>query len=164
MSGMSVPGVVYMIEVVVVGVRGPVRKASEDRIRRNKDESGMSLAKAPRSRRVAKPQADAEWAPVAKRLWRALRKAPHVERFYTETDWAYAYFVMDEITRYVNAERQNGQVLTALSSMLSSLLVVEGDRRRLRIELSAGADEGDGAVESKVVVMNEWRKVAADGL
>lgn len=144
-----------------MGSRGPIPKASEDRQRRNKTpETGVRVENVGggRSLHVVAPEPSPEWCSDARRLWDSFCQAPHVERFFTETDWAYAYFLMNEITRYAGAERQNGQVLTAINSALASLLVTEGDRRRLGIELSHENSSGaTGGELSKVAVMEAWK-------
>lgn len=141
-----------------MGARGPVPKRSENRKRRNKPnaaEGRFPVTKAQGSVKVTVPNASKDWCAASKRIYKGLRDSGQA-RFFEPSDWALAYFLMDEITRYVEQGRQNGQVLASLLSGLSSLLVSEGDRRRVGLELSRG---GDTANEDRnVAVMEEWRK------
>lgn len=136
----------------VMGVRGPVPKRSEDRQRRN--EPVIPVRRAPGAQRVRVPGASREWCKTARQLWKAL-KASGQSAFYEPSDWAYAYFLMDEMTRYVESDRQNGQVLASILSGLSELLVAEGNRRRVGVEL-ARPDSGDDEVLGTVTAMREW--------
>lgn len=139
---------------VRMGSRGPVPKRSEDRKRRNKTPGGS--VKACGAARVNVPRGNSDWAAVAKRLYKGLRDSGQ-SRFFEPSDWAFAYFMMDEITRYTECGRQNGQVLSSLLSGLSSLLVTEGERRRVGMELTrSDSQPGDG--EKNVLVMEQWRE------
>lgn len=136
-----------------MGSRGPVPKRSESRHRRNSPEP----TRAPSEAQGAKqPRGSASWSASAKRIWKSLGASGQA-RFFEPSDWAFAQFVMDEMTRYQDGERQNGQVLTGLLSALTSLMVTEGDRRRAGIELARPTGEGDGE-PAQVEVMDKWRQ------
>lgn len=136
-----------------MGSRGPVPKRSEDRHRRNKD---YSTTKAPSggSEVVAPPACD-WWPDEVADLYNSLAKSGQ-SRFYEASDWAYAQFIMGEMSRYVDGARQNGQVLTALLSGLTALGVTEGDRRRMGIELGKPVEVD--TPDSNVVTMDKWLK------
>lgn len=145
-----------------MGSRGPMPKRAEDRVRRNKAPEGAAREVRDVSElRVSVPSAEKWWSPSAQRMWRALRKdakagiGPR-----TNSDWAHAHFLMGELTRYQEGERQNGQVLTSLLSAFDNHEVSEGARRRMGIELSlAESGVADGQV-SKVTVMEQWAERA----
>jgi len=136
-----------------MGTRGPVPKRSESRQRRNEPDS--EVVSAPGAVDVGQPDAPDDWHPIAKRLWESMGESGQ-SRFYEPSDWAVAFSLMDDLSYYKNGAKRSGQMLQTIMSSLSSLLLTEGDRRRLQIEL-ARPDEGE-AGDPKVVVMDKWRK------
>lgn len=104
---------------------------------------------------VKQPPASREWHPIAKRLWKAMGESGQ-SRFYEPSDWAVAYSLMDDLSHYKAGAKRSGQMLQTIMSSLSSLMLTEGDRRRLQIELSRPSAEAED--DSKVVVMDKWRK------
>lgn len=136
-----------------MGTRGPLPKRSEDRQRRNAPE--RDVVKAAGADVVKQPPASREWHPIAKRLWKAMGESGQ-SRFYEPSDWAVAYSLMDDLSHYKNGAKRSGQMLQTIMSSLSSLMLTEGDRRRLQIELSRPSAEAED--DSKVVVMDKWRK------
>lgn len=137
-----------------MGTRGPVPKRSEDRHRRNDPDVPLKVGKG--AAVVSIPEPNKFWPDAVRRLWDSLADSGQ-SAFYEPSDWAYAYFLLDEMSRYVENERQNGQVLSSLLTGLSNLLVTEGDRRRVSVELvRAGSEEDEDA--AMVAVMDEWRK------
>lgn len=86
-------------------------------------------------RPVSIPRADPEWHPTARRLWDSMKTSGQAS-FYQNTDWAYAYFLMGEMTAYLNASKRSSMMLTAIMAAMTPLCLTEGDRRRVRIELT----------------------------
>lgn len=121
-----------------MGSRGPIPKRSEDRHRRN--EPTQSVTRARGADQVTVPEADETWHPIAIRLWEALAASGQA-RFYEPSDWAFAYSLMEDLSAYKMNPRRSGQMLAAIMSGLSDLLVTEGDRRRVGIELSRPEEE-----------------------
>ena len=105
--------------------------------------------------RVPVPAESRAWHPVAKRLWRAAKNSGQAQ-FYQPSDWAVMYFLLDEVTAYLVAPRRNGQILTALMGGFSSLMMTEGDRRRLQIELTQPSSEE--LASAGVEEMAKWRE------
>jgi hypothetical protein len=105
--------------------------------------------------------APAEWHPVAKHWYDSLpASGQHV--FYEPSDWATAFVIAESISRELHpqpvydkegievarvARPPKGASMAAWLKGMSSLLVTEGDRRRLQIELTAASD-GDGDEEA----------------
>ena len=140
---------------MAVGSRGPVPKRKDQlRGHRAKDELA-AVTRAPGMSRVPVPSESREWHPVAKRLWRAAKDSGQAQ-FYQPSDWAVFYFLMEELSEYVRAPRRNGQILTAILSGLSTLLVTEGDRRRLQVELTQPSSEE--LASAGVEEMAKWRE------
>ncbi|WP_172121380.1 hypothetical protein [Actinomyces faecalis] len=137
-----------------MGTRGPVPKRSDERHRRN--QPSQEVVRAPGAPEVTVPDADPEWHPIAQRLWEGLRQSGQA-RFYEPSDWALAYSLMEDLSRYKSGAKRSGQMLAAIMSGLSDLLVTEGDRRRVGIELSR-PEAGEPRESAGVVEMNEWRR------
>lgn len=136
-----------------MGTRGPIPKRAESRQRRNKPE--QDVVTAPASEDVVIPQPDREWHPIARQLWDAVQKSGQA-RFYEPSDWAVLYSLMDDLTYYKNGAKRSGQMLQTIMSSLSSLLVTEGDRRRLQIELARATS--DELEDAGVAEMQKWRE------
>lgn len=140
-----------------MGTRGPVPKHSEDRKRRNTPavDAGVEKVVVESSVDISIPTPDANWHPIALRLWDSLALSGQ-SRFYEPSDWALAYSLMDDLTYYKFATKRSGQMLASIYAQMSSLLITEGDRRRVGIELARKSSE---ELESAgVMEMNKWRE------
>ncbi len=140
-----------------MGTRGPVPKHSEDRKRRNTPavDVGVEKVVVESSVDISIPTPDANWHPIALRLWDSLALSGQ-SRFYEPSDWALAYSLMDDLTYYKFATKRSGQMLASIYAQMSSLLITEGDRRRVGIELARKSSE---ELESAgVMEMNKWRE------
>ena len=129
---------------------GPVPKRSEERRRRNK--SAGPIVNAPAAVVVEQPEPSDDWHGMA-RDWYVSLAASGQARFFEPSDWQQARFAAEMMSRLLGATSRsgapavNGQALSAWLSMTTTLLVTEGDRRRLRVELQRGAvvDEDEDA-------------------
>lgn len=138
-----------------MGTRGPVPNRSEDLSRpreRRGAAAGPEVTKGT-LRPVVIPEADPEWHPIAHMLWEGLIASGQSD-FYQQSDWAFAYSLMEDLTRYkeplVSKDgefyfKRSGQMLQTIYSAMERLLVTEGDRRRVRIELAEPVPEQDPA-------------------
>ena len=119
---------------------GPPPKRSEQRRRRNKD--GMPITKGEARGAAFIPAANPDWHPLATQLYDSIENSGQ-SGFYAESDWASAQVVCEALSRELNkGQRMSAQMFAALQTAMSNLLVTEGDRRRLRVELSK-APEAD---------------------
>jgi hypothetical protein len=122
-----------------------VPKRTENLRRRNTPEGGP-VTHAPAGAVVDAPEPDARWHPIAHRWYAALAHSGQA-RFYEPSDWATAAYVAEGMSRSLAApERISGQMFAAVNSAMSNLLVTEGDRRRVRMELDRQEPEEDAAV------------------
>ena len=137
-----------------MGTRGPVPKRTESRQRRNA--SDVDVKRADGAEDVSQPAAGPDWHPIAERLWESLGRSGQ-SRFYEPSDWAVAYSLMDDLSYYKASSKRSGQMLATIMSAMSSLLVTEGDRRRVQIEL-ARPNADDSEENTKVAVMDKWRQ------
>lgn len=127
---------------------GPVpnREADLARPRSHKGQHVVPVTKGV-SRPVRVPRADPQWHPIAKMLWDSMKKSGQAD-FYQQSDWAFAYSLCDDLSYYKNpgvsynrktgeeyVKPRSGQMLQTIYAAMGSLLITEGDRRRVRIEL-----------------------------
>jgi hypothetical protein len=156
-------------------VPGPVPKKDAERRRRNKTpESAGSLSAIPAEvvnvdellvGEVEIPQPDEAWHPIARQVYEAQMRSGQVV-WMEPSDWSMLYLLCESISRDLNPQvvgiTEDGDVVkeqiplkgASLSSYLKAfeaLLMAEGGRRRLRIELERqkrldAAAEGDGKV------------------
>lgn len=122
---------------VVMGARGPIPKRSEERRRRNVGD-GPSPVQAPAGAPLdlpPLPDPDPLWHPIAADWYLSLRSSGQAA-FYEPSDWAMARYAAELMSRVLSSDRApNGQLVSALDSVMARLLTTEGDRRRARIEL-----------------------------
>lgn len=115
--------------------RGPIPNREADlarpRERKGKDERPVTKGEL---KPVRVPRADPEWHPIAKTLYDSLKKSGQSD-FYQQSDWAFAYSLCDDLSYYKSGYKRSGQMLQSIYSAMERLLVTEGDRRRVRIEL-----------------------------
>lgn len=137
-----------------MGERGPAPKRSDQRLGHT-----SKAARAQTSKPVAQapivPKANPKWHPVAKRWFNSLGRSAQ-SQWYVDSDWALAYMTAESMSREFSPQpvtigKGAGAVTelmdlpvkaAAMSSWLkacSMLLVAEGDRRRVAIELQRQA-------------------------
>lgn len=130
-----------------MGERGPVPKRASQRRRRNKD-SEPETVEAP-VMPVGAPPVKKSWHPVARQWYEALASSGQAT-FYEASDWATAYLIAEAIDRELKPQvvgttdqgkvikaslPPKGASLSAWLKAMSSLLVTEGDRRRVQLEV-----------------------------
>lgn len=147
---------------------------SEQRRRRNADD--LPISHAPAASRVTVPKAGKGWHRIARRWYRSLGGSGQ-SAFYEPSDWAVAYLVAESMSRdlgeqFLGINEKTGEVeygviplkgasLNAYLKAFAALMVTEGDRRRMRLELQRNA-EVDEDHEAGVAVMDEWRDRLSD--
>lgn len=138
-----------------MGVRGPVPNRSDD-LSRPRERRGGEHAKPITkgvSRAASIPDHDPDWHPIAIQLWLALIESGQSD-FYESSDWAFAFSVCDDLSYYKNGVKRSGQMLQSIYSAMERLLVTEGDRRRVSIELQDPPDESNSA---SVTAINDYK-------
>jgi hypothetical protein len=130
-----------------------VPKRSDVRRRRNKPE-GVQVVKARSGDDIVWPDAPESWTPLIVELYESLQVSGQAQ-FYEQSDVALARVVLDSLSVTTGSGRINGQLFSAAMSVLSNLLVTEGDRRRARIELERGGDLAE------VTPIKNYRSAAA---
>ena len=124
----------------VPGKGGPVPKRSDQRRRRNKDNG--EVVKVVSDGEVRGPDLKGQHCAVAKRFYEGLRRSGQAQ-FFEPSDWAAAELAVLAIDAFV--KRPSAVMLSSINSAMSNLLVTEGDRRRVRMELERPAEDEETA-------------------
>lgn len=147
---------------------GPPPKRAAQRRRRNKSSEPES---APGAKPVGPPKANHLWHPIAKAWYNALGDSGQ-SRFYEPSDWATAAVIAEAISRDLKPQyvgmTETGKVvkealpikgasLAAYLKGMTALMVTEGDRRRLRLELEKPGPDPAQTADPKVARMSEHR-------
>lgn len=142
---------------------GPVPNRSENLARPRERKGGDQI---PVTNGVARPvewpEPDAGWHDIAKMVWDGAKNSGQAD-FYQQSDIALLYSLCDDLSFYkkpfttrdgLEYDKRSGQMLQTIMSSLASLLLTEGDRRRVRLELQAPPDPTPAA---SVAVMADYR-------
>lgn len=135
--------------------RGPVPNRSDD-LARPRERKGKDIV--PVTKGIARPtwipDPDPGWHPIARQLWDALAVSGQSD-FYQQSDWALAFSLCDDLSHYKNSPKRSGQMLQTIYGAMERLLIAEGDRRRVRIELDEPETENESAA---VLAIADYRK------
>jgi hypothetical protein len=82
----------------------------------------------------------ADWHPIARQLYLSAKKSGQAV-YYQQSDIALLYSVCEDLSDFKKAGRRSAQMASAIYSALTGLLLSEGDRRRVRIELDTTQPE-----------------------
>ena len=135
------------------GARGPVPKRSSERRRRNKD-SQVETVK-PITATVDAPAADPKWHPIAHDWYESLKTSGQAQ-YFEPSDWQYARYVADVMSRNLKQRAKFSSVLfAAVTSAMNDLLTTEAARRRVRLEIERG---GEGEQPAGVIAMADYQK------
>lgn len=130
-----------------MGGRGPVPKRSDQRRRTNAPDQPIDSL--PGAAHAPSPEADENWHPVAKAWFDALGTSGQ-SQLYQPSDWATAVLIAESMSRDLSPQAigitEQGEVvrdviplkgasLSAYLRAMAVLMVTEGDRRRLHLEL-----------------------------
>ncbi len=128
-----------------MGVTGPVPKRSEDRIRRNKPDIPVEKVQAI-GIVVAPPLGLDSPHPIIRDLYLSMKDSAQA-RFYEPSDWHYARLTLHFADLLLKSSRPSGQLLSTVQSMLTDLLLTEGARRRVRLEIERSSQSGGEVLE-----------------
>ena len=139
--------------MAAAGTRGPVPKRSSERRRRNKDSQVETVQ--PIRDRVPQPPAEERWHPIARDWYESLAESGQAQ-FFEPSDWQYARYVADVMSRNLKQRAKFSAVLFAsVTSSMNDLLTTEAARRRVRLEIER--ESGDGKPAS-VTAIDDYRK------
>lgn len=132
-----------------MGSRGPVPKRTDQRRRTNQPVTPVAKPAAGVRSSGEIPEADDGWHQVSKSWYASLAKSGQ-SVFYEPSDWALAFLIAESMSRdlspqFVGITEQGDSVmetiplkgasLSAYLKAMNALLVTEGDRRRMSVEL-----------------------------
>ncbi|GAA2812893.1 hypothetical protein [Saccharopolyspora taberi] len=136
-----------------MGTRGPVPKRSEQRIRRNRTD--LPTESVTELGAVSAPDLGLDDPhPLVADWYRALTESAQA-RYFEPSDWQTARFVAHTMDRYVRSSKPSSQMFAALMSAMSDLLVTEGARRRVRIEI----ERGQAQEKASVSAIEDYKKL-----
>lgn len=92
---------------------------------------------------------DEEWHQIAREWYLALQVSGQ-SVFYAQSDVATAYYLAEMISRSLAGDRVNGQLFGSIMSAMGDLVVTEGARRRVKIELQREAPAGTSDVDDAI--------------
>ena len=118
-----------------LGISGPIPQPDESLARKRTRKGGEVKPLTVGERLPTKaPRANAAWHPIAKQLFNAAKTSGQ-SVYYQNTDWWLLYSLCDDLSVYKSKDYRSGQMLQTIMSSMERLLITEGDRRRVRIEL-----------------------------
>lgn len=119
-----------------MGERGPIPKREEERVRRNKTgEDGRETETVTMVGKVEVPKASFD-NPVIQKLWDSIKISGQA-KYYEPSDWAYAELTLSLFDAQIGEKGKglSAMMLASLDGMMKSLLLTEGERRRMRLEV-----------------------------
>lgn len=132
---------------------GPIPERSEDRIRRNKPE--IPIEKIEIIGDVGIPELGlVDPDPMVVDIYESMKDAGQ-KRYFEPTDWQYARLTMRLLDQELKKSTFSAVKLQALNQMMSNLLMTEGDRRRVRIEIERQKSESNNVVHAEDL-FREW--------
>lgn len=138
---------------------GPPPKRSDQRRRRNKDATGLTLVTASAtSSRVKPPRVSPHWHPLMKDWFRSLKESGQVQ-FYEPSDWQTARLLAEVMSQELNSgEGVKASMLAEFNRGAAALMTTEGERRRLRVELQ-GSGETVQKPDAVVTAMEAYKQM-----
>ncbi|QBP30488.1 terminase small subunit [Mycobacterium phage Charm] len=125
----------------MAGTRGPIGKRDEELVRRNVKEPVDKVVAhgAVQIPELGDISFNGETHPLITDMYESI-KASAAVKYYEPTDWQFARLALFTLNQELIFARDNGKPvgamkLTAINQMLSALLLTEGDRRRVRLEI-----------------------------
>lgn len=127
----------------MAGATGPVPKRSDQKVRRNITEP---ITKIPVVGEVEIPELGIHNPhPLVVSLYDSMKDSGQA-RYYEPSDWEYARITLHFVNKLLKTSKPSAMMLTAVNQMLSSLLLTEGERRRVRMEVERGPAQPAGVV------------------
>lgn len=100
------------------------------------------------------PEPDPFWHPIATRLYESAKTSGQ-SAFFQDSDWALWHSICDDLSHAKSMGKRSGQLLQTIYSTMTDLLVSEGARRRVRIELSEPEEDEEDA---SVTALEDYRQ------
>ena len=153
-----------------MGVKGPIGKRDEERVRRNIPENPtetVTMIGTVKIPELGDMSYEGETHPLISEMYDAI-KASAAVKYYEPTDWQFARLTLYTLNQELIASRHQGKPvgamkLTAINQMLSALLLTEGDRRRVRLEIERQPGDSPAGKVVNVTDMLKQRLAASGG-
>jgi len=140
---------------------GPVPKREDERIRRNSDVVPTEKIEAFGDVIVPPLDLPFEPHPMVIDFYDSLVLSAY-SKYYEPSDWQHARLTCFIMHTIVTATKPSSEMYKALQTAMSNMLVTEGDRRRLRIEIAREAEKPQDDEMAKVVDMFRERMASAE--
>ena len=138
-----------------MGTRGPIPERSDERIRRNKPE--IPIEKLPVIGEVEIPELGLrDPDPIVVELYDAMKESGQ-KKYFEPTDWHYARLTLRLLDQELKQPKFSAVKLQALNAMLSNLLVTEGDRRRVQIEIERQKADDNNVIDA-TEAFGDWMR------
>ena len=133
---------------------GPVPKRSEDRIRHDTN----VIDKVQAFGVVKKPDLGLgdNVHPIIADFWDSVGESAQ-SRYYEQSDWQYFRVSLHFLNQLLRSNKPSAQMLTVVNQMLTDLLVSEGSRRRVRMEIERNQNNQDADVKN---ISDYFKKMA----
>lgn len=132
---------------------GPVPKRSDQRIRRNKDD--VPIEKLEVIGAVTIPELGiADPHPFITDFYQSLADSGQA-KYYEPSDWQYARWLCFAMNDYITGAKPSAVMFQSINAALSDLLITEGERRRVRLEIERGQNSG---AEAEVTSIEDYFK------
>lgn len=132
---------------------GPVPKRDDQRIRRNKPETETEHVYVEDD--VEPPELrDYITAPhrIVSLTWDSILDSAQ-SRYYEPSDWAYALFLLEMMDNQIKSGRPSPGIIHEINSGLQSLMITEGERRRLKLEVHRGKQEDPDEADPAAMIL-----------
>lgn len=142
----------------VPGKGGGIPKRSDQRVRRNKDVVEIDTISMQGEVEVPELGIDNPH-PIIEDFWDSLPVSGQTQ-YWEPSDWQFARVALHFLNAQIKASRPSGQILATVNSMLTDMLVSEGARRRVRMEVERNANKPEGGEVVDVAAMFRQRMEA----
>lgn len=148
-------------------ITGPIPKRSEDRIRRNVPEVPVEKLEidAPAAPQPPLNIPDAHFLAID---WYNSLAESAESHYYEPSDWQAARLCAFMMSGMLKSQRPSPEMYKAIQSAFTSLMVTEGDRRRLRLEIvrrkSSDAPSGPESIMHDALAQYQKMFASVDGV
>ncbi len=134
---------------------GPVPQR-EDSLARPRSRKGKEIRPVTRGvmYEVTVPEPDPDWHPISLMLWEGIKTSGQ-SCYMQNSDWAWAWCLCEEMDKYKRSTKRSSMMAGILYSAMQGLLLTEGERRRVRIELHAPVED---SVPAAVLAIADYKR------
>jgi hypothetical protein len=130
---------------MALGQTGPIPARSDQKVRRNKPD--IEIEKVTAIGAVKIPELGIPRAhQLVVDIYDSLRISAQ-SRYYEPSDWQFARLTLHLVNKLLRAQRPSAQMVASINQMLSVLLMTEGDRRRVRMEIERNPEGGADVIQ-----------------